>query len=199
MPKTIKMSKTTIAKLADFYSGVTLFLFWLIIIFIVVAIIILFVADSAEGRSLALIMLGVGVLAIVAIGGVAVALDIMNTNRELASQQQKNIALLEQHTKILNSLNGYLSSYEPNAKGSSEEPDVETSTQKSATAPSQKERDNNKEFKKTEFSEPAPPNIETSETVEHRGQSIEKKANFWLVGEHRFFSLRLAKDFIDGK
>ena len=190
------MSNSTIRQLADFYSGLTLFLFWLIVIFIVFAIIMLFVADKTFN---VIGLLGVGVLAIVAIGGVAVALDIMNTNRELARQQQKNIALLEQHTKILTNLNSYLSSHERNVTGSSEEPDAEASTQKSATAPSQKERDNKKEFKKTEFSEPAPPNIETSETVEHRGQSIEKKGSFWFVRGYRFMSLQMAKDFIDSK
>ena len=193
------MSNSTIRQLADFYSGLTLFLFWLIVIFIVVAIIMLFVADSASEIFTVIGLLGVGVLAIVAIGGVAVALDIMNTNRELARQQQKNIALLEQHTKILTNLNSYLSSHERNVTGSSEEPDAEASTQKSATAPSQKERDNNKVFIKTEFSEPAPPNIETSETAEHRGQSIEKKGSFWFVRGYRFMSLQMAKDFIDSK
>ena len=39
--------------------------------------------------------------------------------------------------------------------------------------------------------------IETPETVEYQGQSIEKKSNFWFVRGHRFISLQMAKDFID--
>ena len=76
-----KNAKFYNSKLANFYSGLIVLLFWLIIIFILITIISLFFVDSVAEGTAVIAALGMFVLCIIAIGGVAVALDIMNTNR----------------------------------------------------------------------------------------------------------------------
>ena len=76
----ISDGKGTIARLADFYSGLTVFIFWLFICGCVGGLLGVIVT---EGSSIFTSILGLSIIRVIATGATAVLLDIMHNIREI--------------------------------------------------------------------------------------------------------------------
>ena len=74
--------RRTIAGLADFYSGLTVFVFWLFICGCVAGLLGWIIADGSAALTFASV-LGLSVLGVIATGATAVLLDIMHNIREI--------------------------------------------------------------------------------------------------------------------
>ena len=73
--------RRTIAGLADFYSGLTVFVFWLFICGCVVGLLGWFLADGSA-ELIFVSVLGLSIFGVIATGATAVLLDIMHNIRE---------------------------------------------------------------------------------------------------------------------
>ena len=94
------MAGSTITKLANFYSGLTVFLFWGVLLLLILSFRILFNADYEQELYAGMAAIGGCAIGIIGIGAISVGLDIMNTNRDLVSQNKRILTAITELAQV---------------------------------------------------------------------------------------------------